>query len=95
MLIILGSNLAFNESTILPILLVNNNVTNNQPKLFNAIPQRLYVNPCALNPASPGTCPKILAAIVDTPTSDLADGVTEDAIKAVIEDLGFELKGIE
>ncbi|MCI6739010.1 MAG: heavy-metal-associated domain-containing protein [Intestinibacter sp.] len=26
---------------------------------------------------------------------DIADGVTEDAIKAVIEDLGFELKGIE
>ena len=26
---------------------------------------------------------------------DVADGVTEDAIKAVIEDLGFELKGIE
>ncbi|MGM9530585.1 heavy-metal-associated domain-containing protein [Intestinibacter sp.] len=26
---------------------------------------------------------------------DVADGVTEDAIKAVIEDLGFELKGIQ
>ena len=26
---------------------------------------------------------------------DIADGVTEDSIKAVIEDLGFELKGIE
>ena len=26
---------------------------------------------------------------------DIADVVTEDAIKAVIEDLGFELKGIE
>ncbi|MGM9535685.1 MAG: heavy-metal-associated domain-containing protein [Intestinibacter sp.] len=26
---------------------------------------------------------------------DIADGVTEDAIKSVIEDLGFELKGIE
>ena len=26
---------------------------------------------------------------------DIADGVTEDAIQAVIEDLGFELKGIE
>ena len=26
---------------------------------------------------------------------DIADGVTEDAIKAVIEDLWFELKGIE
>lgn len=26
---------------------------------------------------------------------DMADGVSGDAIKAIIEDLGFELKGIE